>query len=137
MLTNILTVYFSLLLDRRVKACYCNIASCSGCQPGQCLPGLSVTVSLTTGTLTLLLGAGGDAQIALAATARQERSSCTSWQGGWGLHGPKEQTQVSSGNRSVWKQLGGDGDAPKMCRAVDVVGAAHFNTGDDSRLLPL
>lgn len=65
-------VYFPLLLGRRVKARYCNVASSSSCQQGQRTPGLSVTVSLSTEMLTSLLRAGGDAQIALAAIARQE-----------------------------------------------------------------
>lgn len=137
MLANILAVYFFLLLGRRVKARYCNVASFSSCQRGQWPPGLSVTVSLSTETLTPPLGAGGDAQIALATSARQELSSCTSWQRGGGLHGPKEQTQVSTGSRAVWKQPKGGEDAPKMCRAVSAVGAADFNPGDDGRLLPL
>lgn len=67
-----LTVYFPLLFGRGVKARCCNVASSSGCQQGQRTPGLSVTVSLSTETLTSLLRAGGDAQIAVAAIARQE-----------------------------------------------------------------
>lgn len=67
-----LALYFPLLLGRRVKAHYCNIASSSGWQQDQCTSRLSITISLSTETQTSLLRAGGDAQIALAATARQE-----------------------------------------------------------------
>lgn len=75
-----LAVCFPLLLGRRVRTRYCNVASASGCQRGQRALGLSVTVSLSTEALTLLLRAGGDARIASVATARQENSSHSSGQ---------------------------------------------------------
>lgn len=94
-----LAVYFPLLLGRRVRTRCCNVASASGCQRGQRALGLSVTVSLSTEALTLLLGAGGDAQIASVATARQESSSRSIWHGGQGPRGLQEQNRVRAGNR--------------------------------------
>lgn len=76
-------------LGRRVKVPYGNVASSGGCQRGQRTPGLSVTVSLSTEMLTSLPRAGGDAQVALAATARQEN---------WFMH------RLAEGMGSAWSK---------------------------------
>lgn len=45
---------------------------------------------------------------------------------GWGLRGPKEQTQVSAGDRSAQKQHKVGGYVPGMCRAVDAIRAVEL-----------